>query len=86
MMQHDSKTEFLLQPQHRHDVVCPVRVMMHDAAALHGLDQGLEVQVAGRQFVGIAFGLVDLVLIFAGLDVLLADQECAFAASAGKGS
>ena len=84
-MQHDAEPELLLQPQHRQNVVVPMRVMMHHALAVEHFDKHLEPKIARRQLRRDRLGSRDFVAILLRGDELLADERRGLSARAGEG-
>ena len=72
------------QANDRHDVVMPMRMMVDDALALHGFDQRLQMQIAGRHFGCVALRAGNLLVILARLDELFSHHRSRLGASPGE--
>ena len=82
VMQNDAKTEFLLQPQHRQNVVVTMRMMMDNAFAIQNFHKRFEQEITRGHLFRIALGARDFVPVLLGGDVLLTDERGGFSARA----
>ena len=75
MMKNHAKIEFVSKPQNRQYVVMPMGVMVYYPVASKHFAQGFHSKVSLWQLFGIVSGVVQLALIFLGIDEGLANQR-----------
>ena len=74
VVQHHAEIEFLRQPQHRHDVVMPVRVVVDNPLAIENLEQPLHSQITIGHLLRVIFRAFDLLLILLRFDEFDSNQ------------
>ena len=81
-MQDDAEAELLLQPQHGHNVVVAMRMVMHGQFTVQHVGELFKGEVARWQLGFIVSGAAHLLPILLRADELLAHERSAFAARA----